>query len=157
VELVEALKGAAILIPILLIVGGFGGTGSFISAAMNYGLFAALGILAAIVAGAIAVPILLPWLPGRAFALKGACAGLAAFAVVTCLRAKFRTGAGALERLGLLLLVTAFSSYYAMYFTGASTFTSLSGVKKEMRWALPLQIGAGVAGFALWVASLFTA
>jgi acetyl-CoA decarbonylase/synthase complex subunit gamma len=40
-----------------------------------------------------------------------------------------------------------------MNFTGASTFTSLSGVKKEMRWAVPLEIGAAVIGFGFWVAS----
>ena len=33
-----------------------------------------------------------------------------------------------------------------MNFTGCSTYTSLSGVKREMRWALPAQIAASVAG-----------
>jgi len=38
------------------------------------------------------------------------------------------------------------SYFLAMNFTGASTFTSLSGVRKEMRYALLLQIGtSGVA------------
>jgi len=41
-----------------------------------------------------------------------------------------------------------------MNFTGASTYTSLSGVKKEMRWSLPLQIGSGVIGLVLWVVSM---
>jgi acetyl-CoA decarbonylase/synthase complex subunit gamma len=40
-----------------------------------------------------------------------------------------------------------------MNFTGASTYTSLSGVRKEMRWALPFQIGAGVVGLFLWIGS----
>jgi acetyl-CoA decarbonylase/synthase complex subunit gamma len=38
-----------------------------------------------------------------------------------------------------------------MNFTGASTYTSLSGVKKEMRWAVPLEIGAGGIGLVLWL------
>ena len=42
-----------------------------------------------------------------------------------------------------------------MNFTGASPYTSLSGVKKEMRWALPLQVGAGVLGLGLWIGSQF--
>jgi len=42
-----------------------------------------------------------------------------------------------------------------MNFTGASTYTSLSGVKKEMRWAVPLEIVGGVAGLTLWVGSRF--
>jgi acetyl-CoA decarbonylase/synthase complex subunit gamma len=44
-----------------------------------------------------------------------------------------------------------------MNFTGASTYTSLSGVKKEMRWAVPLEIGTGFAGLALWVSALIMA
>jgi len=31
-----------------------------------------------------------------------------------------------------------------MNFTGSSTYTSLSGVKKEMKTALPLQIVSGI-------------
>jgi hypothetical protein len=42
-------------------------------------------------------------------------------------------------------------------FTDASTYTSLSGVKKEMRIAIPLEIGAGVAGVGLWLMSRFIA
>jgi len=40
-----------------------------------------------------------------------------------------------------------------MNFTGASTFTSLSGVKKEMKYALPLQIVLGIAGLGLFLVS----
>jgi acetyl-CoA decarbonylase/synthase complex subunit gamma len=54
-----------------------------------------------------------------------------------------------------LFLIPALSAYLAMNFTGASTYTSLSGVKKEMRWALPCQIGAGMIGAALWIGSQF--
>jgi acetyl-CoA decarbonylase/synthase complex subunit gamma len=53
------------------------------------------------------------------------------------------------------LLIPALSAFLAMNFTGASTYTSLSGVRKEMRWALPLEIGGGIVGLALWVGSHF--
>jgi acetyl-CoA decarbonylase/synthase complex subunit gamma len=52
------------------------------------------------------------------------------------------------------LVILSAAGYLAMNFTGASTYTSLSGVKKEMRWALPFQIGGGVVGLALWVVSM---
>jgi acetyl-CoA decarbonylase/synthase complex subunit gamma len=42
-----------------------------------------------------------------------------------------------------------------MNFTGASTYTSLSGVKKEMKWAVPLEITAGVVGLGLWLGPRF--
>ena len=40
-----------------------------------------------------------------------------------------------------------------MNFTGASTYTSLSGVNREMRWALPLEIGMGLGGLVIWIVS----
>ena len=54
-----------------------------------------------------------------------------------------------------LFLIPAVSAYLAMNFTGASTYTSLSGVKKEMRWALPMEMGVGIVGFILWLGSQF--
>jgi len=42
-----------------------------------------------------------------------------------------------------------------MNFTGASTYTSLSGVKREMRIAVPAQIICAVAGIGLWLAGRF--
>jgi hypothetical protein len=42
-----------------------------------------------------------------------------------------------------------------MNFTGASTFTSLSGVRKEMRIAVPLQLLGAVSGVVIWAVGLF--
>jgi acetyl-CoA decarbonylase/synthase complex subunit gamma len=67
------------------------------------------------------------------------------------------TKAGGLDGLAWILLIPALSAYLAMNFTGASTYTSLSGVRKEMRWALPLEIGAGVVGIIFWLGSHFVA
>jgi len=61
--------------------------------------------------------------------------------------------AGRLGILAWLLIIPAVTAYLAMNFTGASTYTSLSGVNKEMRWALPLEIGMGLSGLIIWVAS----
>ena len=52
-----------------------------------------------------------------------------------------------------LLIIPAIATYLTMNFTGASTYTSLSGVKKEMRIALPLEIAAGTLGLAAWITS----
>jgi acetyl-CoA decarbonylase/synthase complex subunit gamma len=48
------------------------------------------------------------------------------------------------------MMSMAVSSFFAMNFTGSTTFTSLSGVKKEMRIALPLQIAASLLGLLLF-------
>jgi acetyl-CoA decarbonylase/synthase complex subunit gamma len=42
-----------------------------------------------------------------------------------------------------------------MNFTGSSTFTSLSGVQKEMKTALPIQIGAAALGIIGWIITRF--
>jgi acetyl-CoA decarbonylase/synthase complex subunit gamma len=62
---------------------------------------------------------------------------------------------GNIEALAWLLIIPAVSGYLAMNFTGASTYTSLSGVKKEMRWALPLEIALGAVGMVMWIGSIF--
>ncbi|MEQ8236459.1 MAG: mercury methylation corrinoid protein HgcA, partial [Syntrophomonadaceae bacterium] len=54
--------------------------------------------------------------------------------------------------LGVLLIVPATSSYLALQFTGASTYTSFSGVTKETRLAVPLirvAVGLGLAALII--------
>jgi hypothetical protein len=46
-------------------------------------------------------------------------------------------------------------SYLAMNFTGTTPFTSPSGVEKEMRRAIPLQILALVVAAGLWIGAAF--
>lgn len=101
-----------------------------------------LGIPAvALAAGAFVTPMLLPWIPGRAFSLKGALVGAAGAVILV-----FGLGAGgsAAGAVSVFALVTAVASFTAMNFTGATTFTSPTGVLWEMRRALPWQ-AAGLA------------
>jgi acetyl-CoA decarbonylase/synthase complex subunit gamma len=53
------------------------------------------------------------------------------------------------------LIITAVSSFMVMNFTGSSTYTSLSGVKREMRYAVPAQLVAAVLGTVLWIGGRF--
>jgi len=154
IELVAAFKAAILLMLLFFLLGGLGGQAGYWTNAMNYGLFAVAAILTAIVSGAVLTPILLPLLPGRAFSLKGCTIGVVAAFVFLIIRNPDLTfWPGRIETLSWLLLIPALSAYLAMNFTGASTYTSLSGVKKEMRIAIPLEIGAGVAGVGLWLVS----
>jgi acetyl-CoA decarbonylase/synthase complex subunit gamma len=152
-ELVGSVKMGVILIPILFILSLLGRPNS-----LNHGLFSVVAILNAILAGAVLTPLLLPWLPGRAFSIKGLSVGaLFALILAACYWGGWITGIDGLEILAWLLLIPAASAYLAMNFTGASTYTSLSGVKKEMSWALPLEIGAAILGLGLWIGSNFIA
>jgi hypothetical protein len=158
VELVSALKIATILIPLFFLLSGLRGSEDFWSSAWSHGSLSAEALLCAILAGAVLTPLLLPWLPGRAFSLKGLGPGLLVAAALAVSHGfDLAIWTNRLELLAWLLLVPTIASYLAMNFTGASTYTSLSGVKIEMRWALPLQIAAAVVGLSLWLASQFMA
>ena len=115
-------------------------------AAWSRGLNVAAALLMGMLAGCLAMPLLLPWLPGRAFAVKGAVTGIVAAVLVAWMAA-----GGALEVLALMLLTTAVSSYLSMTFTGSTPYTSPTGVEKEMRTAMPLQALALLAATAIWI------
>ena len=158
VELVGALQTAVFVILAFFFLGGLGGPSEYWPNAMSSGLFAGIAVLSALAAGAILAPIFLPWLPGRAFSTKGFITGLAVAIVLAAVRSSSVSGiSGTLEIIAWLLIVPAISAYLAMNFTGASTYTSLSGVRKEMRWAVPVQIVAAVLGVILWLGSRFAA
>jgi hypothetical protein len=60
-------------------------------------------------------------------------------------------GDSVIENISWFLMISAISSFLAMNFTGSSTFTSLSGVKKEMKTAVPLQITFIAVGIILMI------
>lgn len=156
IELVAAMKAGFVIIALLFLITFIGRAGEDWANILNHGLFSGLAILTGILAGAVLTPVLLPWLPGRAFSIKGSVVGLIAALILIALRFNASSAGGnGFEMIAWLLLVPALSAFLAMNFTGASTYTSLSGVKKEMRWAVPFQIGAGVIGFFLWLGSQF--
>ena len=106
----------------------------------------------AVVAGTVLTPALLPYVPGPAFSWKGWLLGFTCTAGILGFSDKFRKD-GLLLSAGHLLLFPAISSFLAMNFTGASTYTSPTGVNKEMRRALPLIVSAATAGTALTLAA----
>jgi hypothetical protein len=156
VELVSALKWYMLILPAFFLLGGLGASSGFWNNALNHGLFAVLNLLAALAAGAVLTPVLLPWLPGRAFAQKGVIMGVILTGVISVFSTTYlHLKIEFLEILAWFFLTPALSAYLAMNFTGSSTFTSLSGVRKEMRWAVPFEIMGGVAGLILWFGSRF--
>ncbi len=146
VELVLALKS-------IILAGG----GLFLLFAVSggpaAGFAAFIAWLGACLAGIVVGPILLPWLPSRSFALKGAEAGLlwsSAFYLLA--------GGHAWSRwviVAIFLALPAASAFYTLNFTGCTPFTSISGVKKEMRIAIPAIGGAIIIGFAFLLVGRF--
>ena len=87
--------------------------------------------------GCIIVPILLPFIPGSAFSWKGFIVGLLWALYVSIFPAQFAVEPNIIFKLATILTIPALSSYFALNFTGCTTYTSLSGVNKEMKIALP--------------------
>jgi acetyl-CoA decarbonylase/synthase complex subunit gamma len=154
VEFFIALKWGLLFVCCFALISGFLGPGRYLENIGSFGVGAWREVLTAIVAGTILTPIFLPVLPGRAFSVKGLAVGLLSCFALLLGKAFFGVGGMNLfEETGRLLLIPAISSFLGMQFTGASTYTSLSGVKKEMRYAVPCQIAATLAGVCLLLAS----
>ena len=111
-----------------------------------------VNLLLAFLGGTVLSPILLPWVPGRSFAFKGLLVGLVLFLVSFF---NDLTGQSSVETVAWLLLIPAIASFITLNFTGVSTYTSPSGVRKEMRIAIPAQLGAAILGICLWIAGRF--
>jgi len=155
VEVVGASYHGLYVLAGALVLGGLAGPGGFWPGAISHGRVALAALLLVVAAGTVLAPLLLPWLPGRAFSLKGLWPGLAASLALAALYTHGLLGGPTAEMAAWLVLIPAMSSYLAMDLTGVSSFTSLSGVKKEMRLALPWQIAAGAAGVLLWLGGVF--
>ncbi len=160
VELVQAARLTILAGAVLFFLAGLGGGRPYWTEVLTAGVWAAAALAAALISGVVVTPLLLPWLPGRAFSIKGLVAGALpalglAGAVFIWRTGPFWSLAG--EAAAWLLIVPALSAFWAMNFTGASTFTSLSGVKREMRRAVPLQVLALALGLGLWLAARFLA
>jgi acetyl-CoA decarbonylase/synthase complex subunit gamma len=156
VELVMGAKYALLLAAAILLLGGLGLDGYSLARVRATGLPSAGLILGTFLCAAVLGPTLLPWLPGRAFSIKGAALGLTQAAALVVLG---WPGMGAsvswLHAAAWTMIVTALNSFVVMNFTGASTYTSLSGVLREMRFAVPAQIAGVVVGLGLWLPGLF--
>ena len=120
--------------------------------ALNRSILMIYATLAAILAGAVATPLLLPWLPLRQFWLKGAIMGSVASSLPLYIGIH---STGSIEKLAICLWTICCASYLAMNFTGSTPFTSLSGVAKEIRGGLVFQISLAVFAVTFWIAAPF--
>jgi hypothetical protein len=111
--------------------------------------FLLLGLIS-VLAGALVTPMLLPSIPFRSFAVKGWIAGMLSVFLST----KFIAMFGQLNtelRFFTYLFFPLASSYIALQFTGSTTFTGISGVKKELKISIPLYILGAVISLILLV------
>lgn len=152
VELFLLAKPLLAVCVLVFLLSGIGPSFFSPAAALERGLILLGGTVLGIFGGAVLAPLLLPWLPGRQFWLKGLSACLP---VAFCGWLLFAPRLVPTEQAALVLWVATLSSYLAMNFTGSTPFTSPSGVEYEMRRGLPVQMIAACLTLVLWLASPF--
>jgi hypothetical protein len=148
IELVGTFKVSLMIFGILFILNLF--------KAGSFGVVDFYGYVGALLVGCVLAPVLLPWIPGRAFAWKGWLTG---FIWATCVNVingwPLYPKYGLLRALAYMLILPSVSAFYAMNFTGASTYTSFSGVLREMETAVPAIIGSITIGAILLILAAF--
>ncbi|MBI2412728.1 MAG: acetyl-CoA synthase subunit gamma [Deltaproteobacteria bacterium] len=146
-ELIPAAKWYLVFAILMLAFFGVSTKGiTFAGAGEAYPLLV-LGIVS-VLSGGLATPVLLPYIPGSAFAIKGWIAGLATTVAFLLIGG---TGLSVPLAIASLIFFPLASSYIALQFTGSTTFTSISGVKKELKYALPVYIIGALSSVALLV------
>jgi hypothetical protein len=141
-ELIPALKWAPVIVGLILLMRFAEGSGTKIGILQDI-----ISYFGAVAMGTVVFQVLLPWIPGRSFVWKGWLLGaIWALSLVFWLRPLLWI---AVSNLLVLPMITA---YLALNFTGSTTFTSLSGVQKEIRLATPVMIASAGLGITLRMA-----
>jgi hypothetical protein len=135
-----------------------------VAAAVLYflaGPVAALAAVSAVLAGTVLFPAMLPYIPTHDFSTKGLVLGAVVaipFAVSFATAPALPSWANILAAATALLVIPAVTAYLALNFTGSTTFTSRTGVKKEIFRYVPVMVvmaGLGtVAGIIVGVSRL---
>ena len=125
------------------------------------GPVAGLAAVAAVLAGTVLFPALLPYIPTQDFSLKGFILGAIVAIPFAAAFAQAPGLSGIAQVIAVLvpfLIIPPVVAYLALNFTGSTTFTSRTGVKKEIFRYVPamvLMAGAGtILGIALGVLRL---
>ena len=122
------------------------------------GLLPGLALATAITAGTVLFPMLLPWLPTKNFSTKGFILG-----GIVSLSFGLAHVLSNLDQPLIYILVSALAyiialppltAFLALNFTGATTFTSRSGVRREINTYFPVMVWMFVGGLVLFVISI---
>lgn len=138
-----------VLLPMLIVAAAVFFTG---------GLFTSAAVVAAVLAGTVLVPMLLPWIPASDLSAKGFIVG-GAVALPFALAAFSRNSESQLwlqvaSAASFLLLMPPVTAYLAEKFTGSTTFTSRSGVRREIFKYIPVMAWMFGIGLVVEVARL---
>lgn len=151
-DVVQWFKYVAPLLAVFFALSGIDRSGYSAHSLLAVGPRAVANLAIAYLGANLLGPALLPWLPGRAFALKGFVLGFLLFFLSYAVGLG---GANFIESAGWALIMSAISSFIVMNFTGSSTYTSLTGVRREMVYAVPFQAVFVILGVVLYMIARF--
>ncbi len=138
-EIIPAISKFLIFAVIVLLFFGIQPTGILFKSSWVYGgPFLLLG-LTSIIAGSFITPVVLPFIPFRSFAVKGWITGML-LAMLVIFSFNLPEQKNILIFIAEIIFFPMASSYLALQFTGSTTFTNMSGVKKELKIALPVYL-----------------
>lgn len=131
------------------------GTNGNLVQTLEIGLLNTIPYIIAVIIGTILFPILLPILPFRMFSIKASILGIIWSIVVIKYSSIFHYDSSIMINISNTLLLTSIISYLGMNFTGSTTFTSLSGVRKETLLTVPVIGASTLMGIVLMVVDKF--
>ncbi len=117
------------------------------------------GVWVAVIGGTVLFPILLPWLPTPNFSSKGFVLGL--LLSIPFVLAAFITHPDwpwwyqTLQALVYVLTIPSVIAFLSLNFTGSTTFTSRTGVRKEMYRYIPVMSWSFIPGVIILIALIF--
>ncbi len=150
VDFISGLYKLLFTLCIFFLLSGLDKSGILFSKMLVTSPFPIINLICAYIAGIAIAPLMLPYIPFRTFSLKGAVWGI----VSTIILYPF-FHASTLEMISISILNISIASFLTMNFTGSSTYTSLSGVKMEMKWSIPFQIAFAIIGLSTYIITKF--
>ena len=148
-EVVAIVKKAIVPLLVVALVMGLQKQGIMFHQTETLTIPILIALAAAISAGCVLHPLLLPFLLVRSFALQGLVLGLF---ISACLHfSGLFSNVSVFGQTASYVLIAALSSYLAFNFTGSTPIANKSGVKKELKIAVPLYIAAAATTIILLV------
>jgi hypothetical protein len=150
-----ALVDRLVQVPLELVTLFLWFAGAAVVAWLAGGWLLTVALGAAYIAGTVLFPLLLPWLPSRDFSFKGWVLGIIVivpFAVLAAINTAADPFWRWVQAAGITLTLPTVVAFIALNFTGATTFTSKTGVRHEMRRYIPIM----ALCFGLGIIALFT-
>jgi hypothetical protein len=118
----------------------------------------ALGLVGSVMAGTVLFPVLLPWLPTKNFSTRGFILGglvASVFGLSHLLHSLHQPLVYILvSSLAYVIALPPVTAFLSLNFTGATTFTSRSGVRKEINTYFPVMVWMAGVGLILFITAI---